>query len=94
MVKSVFRLHASESVQFFQFNSSGNMYVYPPGAGYTGEPKFVHPGEEFVFSGESEIHEDSQVLDSAMFSGMSSKSDENCGVGSTQWYFNAPLQQD
>ena len=30
-----------ESMQFFQFDSKGNMFVYAPGAGCTGEAKLV-----------------------------------------------------
>ena len=43
-----------ETVQFFQFDSEGNMYMFEPGAGCTGVPKFVPPGEEMIFSGHSD----------------------------------------
>ena len=45
---------APESVQFFQFDSKGNMYVYPAGSGCTGVPKLVHPGDKMIFSGYEE----------------------------------------
>ena len=43
-----FRLCVSEPVQYFQFDSHGNMFVYPPGSGFSGVPKLVHPGDELV----------------------------------------------
>ena len=39
-----------ESVQYFQFDQQGNMYVFAPGAGCTGESKLVRPGDEMIFS--------------------------------------------
>ena len=36
----------SESVQYFQFNKYGNMYVYEPGSGFSGKAKLVEPGFE------------------------------------------------
>ena len=35
-----------EDVQYFQFDSDGNMYVYEPGAGCTGAVRKVAPGDE------------------------------------------------
>ena len=63
------RFTANESVQFFQFDCEGNMYMFPPGAGCTGVPKLVQPGDEMIFSGESfqseisstNVMEDSQL---------------------------------
>ena len=40
------RMCKSEGVQYFQFDSEGNMYVYPPGSGFAGIPKLVMPGDE------------------------------------------------
>ena len=37
----------SESVQYFQFNNEGNMYIFEPGAGFTGECKWVDVGFEW-----------------------------------------------
>ena len=39
-----------EDVQYFQFNSDGNMYVYKAGAECTGAVRKVAPGEELNFS--------------------------------------------
>ena len=39
-----FRLHASEDVQYFQFDKFGNMYVYKPGSGFLGPSLKVEPG--------------------------------------------------
>ena len=44
----------SESVQYFQFDSMGNMYVYPPGAGCTGELKLLKPGDEMIYNSKEE----------------------------------------
>ena len=46
------RLTEVELVQFFQFNSHGNMFIFAPGAGCTGVPRLVQPGDEMIFSGE------------------------------------------
>ena len=40
-----------EDVQYFQFDSQGNMFVYLPGYGINGTPKLFKPGDELVFSG-------------------------------------------
>ena len=40
-----------EDVQYFQFDSEGNMFIYPPGCGINGTPKLFKPGDELVFSG-------------------------------------------
>ena len=45
-----FRMAQSESVQYFQFDQEGNMFVYPPGGGLSGIPKLVKPGDEMIFS--------------------------------------------
>ena len=45
-----FRLKASEPVQYFQFDSDGNMYIFPPGSGCTGEPTLVKPGDELFYT--------------------------------------------
>ena len=47
-----------ESVQYFQFDSDGNMYVYPAGSGFSGVPRLVHPSEELCFTNESKISND------------------------------------
>ena len=36
----------SESVQYFQFNAEGNLFVYEPGAGFSGNCVRVEPGFE------------------------------------------------
>ena len=35
-----------ETVQYFQFDTDSNMFVYAPGAGCTGEAKLVKIGED------------------------------------------------
>ena len=35
---------ASEDVQYFQFDEQGNMFVFQPGAGFTGPSLKVQPG--------------------------------------------------
>ena len=48
-----FRLAASESVQFFQFDQQGNMFVFEPGAGCTGMTTLVRPGDDLIFDSHS-----------------------------------------
>ena len=38
-----------EDVQYFQFDSDGNMYVYEGGAGCTGHVRKVEPGDELIW---------------------------------------------
>ena len=33
-----------ESVQFMQFDADGNLFVYEPGAGYSGIPRKIQQG--------------------------------------------------
>ena len=91
-----FRLAAPESVQFFQFDKDGNMYVFPPGSGCAGVPKLVHPGDEFTFSG---IQEESKVANSAVnvcnaTTHSSQISDVTEIFSSTGSSFKVPLKQD
>ena len=37
-------------VQYFQFDSAENMYIFAPGAGCTGETKIVRPGDELFLA--------------------------------------------
>ena len=39
---------ASESVQYFQFDQDGNMYMFRPGSGFTGPSVKVEPGFEMA----------------------------------------------
>ena len=48
-----FRLKCSESVQYFQFDKDGNMYVFEPGSGFSGPCVRVEPGFELDECGES-----------------------------------------
>ena len=93
----------SETVQFFQFNSSGNMYVFPAGSGCTGVPKLVRPGEDITFDNKSENDEISQFSDSGVCSLESVKSADSlqvvsalCSFQSSQGQrtFNVPLKSD
>ena len=40
-----FRMIASEDVQYFKFDSECNMFVYEPGAGFSGDCHLVSPGD-------------------------------------------------
>ena len=90
------RFTASESVQFFQFDSEGNMYMFAPGAGCTGVIKLVQPGDEMIFTGQS--------VESNSNTGISSNSlmeelelEVNCGheVGELRkCTFNEPLKTE
>ena len=37
-------------MQYFQFNSEGNMFVYSPGSEFSGECKLVRPGDELFIN--------------------------------------------
>ena len=92
MVK-FFRLAQVESVQFFQFDQEGNMYVFAPGAGCSGDAKLVRPGDEMIFNGKIE-----ETLD-----GNSDGFDASCVKSETGHVysgssrvrsFNEPLKQE
>ena len=36
-------------VQYFKFDQQGNMFIYGPGVGFSGDCKFVAPGDELKF---------------------------------------------
>lgn len=49
-----FRLSEPESVQYFQSDKDGNIFIFAPGSGCSGEAKLVRPGDELPF-GQSNI---------------------------------------
>ena len=67
-VQNFFRLKASESVQFFQFDQAGNMYIFPAGSGCTGVPKLVKPGDAMIFTDDSKKREIFQSEESGVVS--------------------------
>ena len=80
------RLAQPEDIQFFQFDKDGNMFVYEPGAGCTGIPKKVAPGDDLISTWKtdrSSISVDSTQLSSTMnsiFSGESHCSNVDLNV--------------
>ena len=42
----VFRLRASEDIQYFQFDQDGNMFIFQPCSGFSGPAIKVEPGFE------------------------------------------------
>ena len=85
---------AVESVQFFQFDAEGNMYVFEPGAGCTGQATLVKPGDEMIFNKTVEFHDDSQVM-KEFASELKSTCDSgvHCTAPSSQRSFHEPLKQ-
>ena len=63
------RIFRPESVQYFQFDSHGNMYIFAPGAGCSGEPKFVSPGDELIFNSSETVSDLSQTICDGVFEG-------------------------
>ena len=61
-------MYQLESVQYFQFDSVGNMYVYPAGLGFSGIPQLVQPGDE-IFGGET-IGSSGNITQSTAMSGI------------------------
>ena len=69
----IFRLAKSEDVQYFQFDSMGNMYVYEPGSGFGGKCKKFSLGDDFNATWSDDCSEtSSQMMDSGIISSMSS----------------------
>ena len=50
VIKLVCRMGCSEDVQYFQFDKDGNMFVYEPGSGFSGECHLVKPGDDLTFN--------------------------------------------
>ena len=57
-------LKCSESVQYFQFDSDGNMYVFRPGSGFSGPSIKVDPGFQMEECSQDELF--SQIGESEM----------------------------
>ena len=49
-----FRISQMETIQYFQFDQTGNMFVYPASCGCTGIPKLAKPGDDIFFSDSGE----------------------------------------
>ena len=85
----------TETVQYFQFDGEGNMFIYPPGAGVSGVPKLVRPGDEMIFNSydtevKSTLDISSQVSDKIT----EETQDTQISQVSTQRDYNAPLDDD
>ena len=50
-------MSAPETVQYFQFDSDGNMFIFAPGSGCSGPTKLAKPGDELIFSSTYQPHE-------------------------------------
>ena len=89
-----------ETVQFFQFDSKGNLYVFPAGSGITGTPRLVKPGDEMVFNDDSQNLDMESTNDSGICIEESVHSSSNMQLPtasfapSTQRGFNQPLDTD
>ena len=45
----LYRYANFEDVQYFKFDASGNMFIYEPGSGFTGDYHVLSPGDELLF---------------------------------------------
>ena len=80
LILFLFRLRASEDVQYFKFDEFGNMFVYGAGSGFSGPSVKVEPGfqmDEVVkmtqnLSMSSQISNGSSFKSSVEFSQVSS----------------------
>ena len=61
LFKFFFRLKASESVQYFQFDSVGNMFIFEPGAGFSGNSTLARPGDQLFTEGRSLVQSNASV---------------------------------
>ena len=79
----LFRLRASESVQYFQFDTNGDMYVYGPGSGFSGPCLKVEAGFEMgEASGESLFNSGDSNFSSNLSEGLVMES--QCSVKSDE----------
>ena len=93
VIFAFFRLANTDSIQYFQFDCHGNMYIYAPSAGCTGQAKFVAPGDDLIFSNSTqwEAH-DSQLLSDVVAKeqkGLAS----TCPAGEPSRPFHTPLPE-
>ena len=65
---------ASEDVQYFKFDSEGNMFVYEPGARFSGDCHLVSPGDELSLHGRRASPKDNDYVTSQGESVMSTQS--------------------
>ena len=66
VINLYYRLVCLEDVQYFQFDEQGNMFVYQPGAGFSGICKKVAPGEDFNLTwNTSNLENDGDLLSMA-----------------------------
>ena len=84
-----FRLNKPEDVQYFQFDEVGNMFVFEPGAGCTGVPRLVKPGEELIFSSGESNWDFTQSVDNVPSNDM-----EFNDVPSSGRTYNSPLKEE
>ena len=82
-----FRLFSPESVQYFQFDSDGNIYVYCPGAGFSGIAKLVRPGADM----NSTWNEDENISTEPEL--QLPFADSGFSESSTQRSYNSPLPE-
>ena len=57
-----FRMARPDSVQYFQFDSKGNMCIYTPGAGCMDDAKFMAPGDDLIFSNSTQLNQRASPL--------------------------------
>ena len=86
----------SESVQYFQFDSEGNMFVYPAGAGFSGEPHLVRPGDE-IFGSKTFENSDATIQSTSVCDGdamSASYSAPTQNLVSSSRMFKKPLDEE
>ena len=91
-----YRMVTSESIQYFQFDNEGNMYIYPAGSGCTGVPKLVHPGDELNFQSTSDSFTDRTGDGIPSWSEFDASASSKCTQNSVclSRPFNNPLNED
>ena len=83
-----------KSAQFFQFDSKGNMYVYAPDAGCSGDAKLMAPGDELIFSNNTQWEQrDASLLSQASTSPQDAFASTYL-VNEASRPFNMPLPQN
>ena len=91
-----FRLTCPETVQFFQIDDAGNIFVFAPGAGCTGTPHHVEPGDEMIFNYSQEFSQDLKCMDMPTPAFECITQEVQPQISSTQHSrtFTVPLQND
>ena len=85
---------SSESVQYFQFDNDGNMFVFEPGAGFSGQCKHVESGFEWEANSSQTIwSQEKGLLDASCIDSSNVSNLEEVEIKEEPEIFSIPSQR-